>query len=67
MKAVTLCSAASPQAADTDTALCLVLAVRVATWIKKTFALKPALAHIRKARAEQRAGNEPTTQVDRMY
>lgn len=39
--------------------------VQVATWVKKQFALKPALAHARKERAEQRA--QPNPQVDTMY
>lgn len=39
--------------------------VQAATWLKKTFALKPALANARKQRAEYRP--EPNAQVDRMY
>jgi hypothetical protein len=39
--------------------------VQIATWVKKQFALKPALAHARKERAEQRAQLNP--QVDTMY
>jgi len=39
--------------------------VQVATWVKKTFALKPALAAIRKQRGEQR--HLKTSQVDEMY
>ena len=62
---VTMRSAAMTSAVYSDLVLCL--SVRVATWIKKTFALKPALAQIRKTRAEQRAGNEPSLQVDGMY
>ncbi len=41
-------------------------AVRVATWIKRTFGLKPALEQARKHRKEQRAG-ALSTQVDGMY
>lgn len=40
--------------------------VQLATWIKKTFALKPALDRARKERAEQRGGQK-TSQVDTMY
>ena len=43
------------------------LEVQAATWIKKTFALKPALARARKARAEQRPEGASTSQVDGMY
>jgi hypothetical protein len=39
--------------------------VQAATWIKKTFALKPALNRARKERGEQRP--EANAQVDRMY
>jgi hypothetical protein len=39
--------------------------VQVATWFKKTFALKPALSRARKARGDARpVAND---QVDRMY
>ena len=41
------------------------LEVQAATWLKKTFALRPALNAARKARAEQRP--EANAQVDRMY
>lgn len=41
--------------------------VQVATWIKRTFALKPALEDIRKQRAQQRAGPFKTSQVDDMF
>jgi hypothetical protein len=42
------------------------LEVQVATWVKKTFALRPALARARAARAAERP--EPTNaQVDTMY
>ncbi len=45
-----------------------VRAVQVATWIKKHIALKPALARIRKQRAEQRpAEAQRTDQIDCMY
>ncbi|KAK9834808.1 hypothetical protein WJX81_000283 [Elliptochloris bilobata] len=40
--------------------------VRVATWIKRTFALKPALAQARKDRAEFRKG-PLSSQADDMY
>ena len=40
-------------------------AVQLATWVKKTFALKPALERARKERAEQRA--QQNAQVDAMY
>ncbi|KAL4425273.1 hypothetical protein ABPG75_009289 [Micractinium tetrahymenae] len=40
--------------------------VQIATWMKKTFGLKPALARARKERAEQRAG-QLNSQVDMMY
>ena len=39
--------------------------VQAATWLKKTFALKPALANARKQRGDFRP--EPNAQVDRMY
>ena len=39
--------------------------VQVATWVKKTFALRPALNKARKARAEQRP--EQNNQIDDMY
>ena len=42
-------------------------AVRAATWVKKTFGLKPALERIRKERAQFRDGNPRTEQVDSMY
>lgn len=41
-------------------------AVRVATWIKRNFALKPALAQARKDRAEFRTG-PLSSQADDMY
>jgi hypothetical protein len=41
------------------------LEVQVATWMKKQFALKPALNKIRKERADKRP--EKTNQVDKMY
>ncbi len=41
------------------------LAVQAATWVKRTFALKPALNQIRKDRAEQR--QTQSSQVDTMY
>jgi len=40
-------------------------AVQVATWLKKTFALKPAINRARKARGDLRAEHNP--QVDAMY
>lgn len=40
-------------------------AVQVATWVKRNFALKPALSRIRKQRAEHR--ELESDQVDRMY
>lgn len=40
-------------------------AVQVATWIKKTFALKPALEQVRKQRAATRT--EKSSQVSSMY
>ncbi|GAB4818254.1 hypothetical protein N2152v2_005300 [Parachlorella kessleri] len=40
--------------------------VQLATWVKKQFALKPALSQSRKERAEQRPGTR-TTQVDTMF
>jgi len=39
--------------------------VRVATWVKKQFALKPALNSIRKHREDQRP--KPSAQVDTMF
>lgn len=39
--------------------------VRFATWVKKTFALKPAMENVRKQRPDQR--KTKTNQVDRMY
>lgn len=39
--------------------------VQIATWVKKQFALKPALARARKERAEQRP--QQSNQVDIMY
>lgn len=41
------------------------LEVQAATWMKKTFSLKPALNQIRKERAAQRL--HTSTQVDNMY
>lgn len=41
------------------------LEVQAATWVKRTFALKPALNQIRKERAEHRQGQ--SNQVDTMY
>lgn len=41
------------------------LEVQVATWVKRNFALRPALNRIRKQRAEHRAAQ--SDQVDRMY
>lgn len=41
-------------------------AVQMATWVKRTFGLKPALERARKERREQRV-NERTTQVDGMF
>ena len=40
-------------------------AVRAATWVKQTFALKPALNQIRKDRAEHR--QDQSDQIDNMY
>ena len=40
-------------------------AVQAATWVKRTFALRPALNNIRKQRAEQRQFK--TSQVDDMF
>ena len=40
-------------------------AVQAATWVKRTFALKPALNQIRKERAEHRQAQ--SDQVDTMY
>jgi hypothetical protein len=40
-------------------------AVQLATWVKKTFALKPALEKARKQRATHRG--ERTAQIDNMY
>ena len=48
-----------------DDAHMLCFAVQFATWLKRQIALKPALARIRKQRAEQRT--VLTTQVDDMY
>ena len=45
---------------------CACRAVRVATWIKRNFALKPALAQARKDRAEFRTG-PLSSQADDMY
>ena len=42
-----------------------VRAVAVATWVKKTFALRPALNRIRRQRAEQR--QHQSDQVDGMF
>ncbi len=42
-----------------------IAAVQLATWVKRTFALKPALESIRKHRGEQRQLR--TSQVDDMY
>lgn len=39
--------------------------VQLATWVKKTFGLKPALDNIRKQRAEHRVA--PSSQVDDMF
>lgn len=39
--------------------------VQIATWVKKTFALQPALNRARKQRAAERPVQNP--QVDRMY
>lgn len=41
------------------------LAVQVATWMKKTFALKPALERARKQRADQRLSRN--NQIDTMF
>lgn len=41
------------------------LEVQAATWVKRTFALRPALNNIRKQRAEQR--NFKSSQVDDMF
>lgn len=46
-------------------ATCCLTAVQVATWVKRNFALRPALNRIRKQRAEHRAAQ--SDQVDRMY
>lgn len=43
----------------------LVLAVQVATWVKRNFALRPALNRIRKERGDHR--QTQSDQVDRMY
>lgn len=40
-------------------------AVQAATWVKRTFALRPALNNIRKQRAEQRQFK--SSQVDDMF
>jgi hypothetical protein len=47
------------------TSECGVNAVQVAAWVKRTFALRPALANIRKQRGEHRQFK--SSQVDDMY
>lgn len=48
-----------------DLTSAIMCAVQVATWIKRQFALKPAIARIRRERAAQRPVQ--TAQIDNMY